>query len=708
MDELLKGLNDKQIEAVKTTEGPLLILAGAGSGKTRVITNRIAYIIGHRLATPEEILAVTFTNKAAGEMKERVFDLLSDIKSSNRYITHLGTFHSICVKVLRRDGHLIGVPPNFVIYDTGDQIDLIREIMRNLSIDTKQFNPRAVLSYISDAKNKLVDENAYGRHFNGYFQEMVAGIYPIYQDRLRANKAADFDDLINLTIDLLKSQPSIKEKYNKLFKYILIDEYQDTNYAQYVLIKYLVNEDLNNICVVGDEDQSIYKFRGATIDNILNFENDYPNAKVVKLEQNYRSTKNILEAAYQVIKINTERKEKKLWTENGEGSKVTIYTAIDENDEGFFIAGKVIELEKKEEVAVLYRTNGQSRSLEEVFLKFKIPYKLVGGTRFYDRKEIKDILAYTKLIYNIDDNLSLKRIINVPSRKIGAKTVKDIETKANENDMSIAEYLIKNRSTLSGNLNRFGEMLENMLEAKQEMNVFDLISFILKRSGYLDYLNDGTEEGESRIENIQELLTVAINYQDLEPENSLQNFLEDVSLIEQEQEAEQSLSESANVTLMTIHASKGLEFDHVFVAGMEESLFPHSRSFMDPSEMEEERRLAYVAITRAKKALYLTHANQRTIWGRPMQNPASRFLLDIPEELIEKEGDDLTSGWLKKSSVEKEDDFSIDVKPGDKVFHEIFKTGRVISVDTDVIIINFAPPVGIKKLSPEFAKITKI
>ncbi|MCA9381837.1 UvrD-helicase domain-containing protein, partial [Candidatus Dojkabacteria bacterium] len=481
------------------------------------------------------------------------------------------------------------------------------------------------------------------------------------------------------------------------------------NYAQYVLIKYLVNEEHNNLCVVGDEDQSIYKFRGATIDNILNFENDYENAKVIKLEQNYRSTKNILEAAHEVIKSNTERKEKKLWTEKESGPKITIYKASDENDEGFFIAGRIIELDENEEVAVLYRTNGQSRSLEEVFLRFKIPYKLVGGTRFYDRKEIKDTLAYLKLAYNINDNLSLKRIINVPSRKIGAKTVKEIELKAQSADQSMGEFLLENSEKLPSQIKKFAQIMESILSAKSEMNIYDLINFVLKRSDYLKFLDDGTEEGDSRVENLKELLTVALNYTELEPEESLEKFLEDVSLIEQEQAADQTDTTQAKVTLMTIHASKGLEFDHVFVSGMEESLFPHSRSYMDPSELEEERRLAYVAITRAKKALYLSHAYQRTIWGRPMQNPVSRFLLDIPEELIEKEGFHLES----KPSFEIEDesldnDYDLDLKPGDKVYHEIFKTGRVISTESDMLIINFESPAGIKKLAPEFAKVKKI
>lgn len=719
MINLLQGLNNEQKDAVISTEGPLLILAGAGSGKTKVITHRIAYILQNKLSNPEEILAVTFTNKASGEMKERVAKLLG---RKSYFMPFMGTFHSICVRILRKDGHLIGISPNFIIFDSSDQLDLVKSAMKKLDMSIKDINPRTVLNYISSAKNKYIKPNDFDKFAEGYFESQVAKIYRVYEEMLKDNNALDFDNIINCTIDLLLESEETKARYNRQFKYILVDEYQDTNKTQYMLIQLFNNSKLNNICVVGDEDQSIYKFRGATIENILNFENDFPSAKVVMLEQNYRSTSVILDAAHSVIKKNTERKDKKLWTENGQGNLITVYEAMDEKDEGHFIAKIILESDPITSIGVLYRINAQSRALEEILLQYNIPYRLVGGIKFYERKEVKDIIAYLRLIYNPKDDFSLRRAINNPPRKIGAKTISGIEEKANLNNQSIAEYLLSEKD-ISSNLVKFKSILEDLIKASKEMNVFDLVGLVLKRSGYLEMLDDGTEENLSRIENLKELMTVAYKYKPLPPLESLQTMLEDIALIEQEEDKLSKEKETPRVTLMTVHAAKGLEFDTVIIAGMEETIFPHSRSYMDPSELEEERRLAYVAITRSRKDLFVTHAEKRMIWGTNTANPLSRFVEDIEETYIEKlsylgdlsvmqESYSRTVSYGNGTVAPLKDDA---VKPptdgfevGDKVIHSVFGEGRILSIEDGIAVINFGTRIGVKKLALEFAGLSKV
>ncbi len=712
----LKILNSPQKDAVEATDGPVLVLAGAGSGKTRVLTYRIAYILDSGLAGPDNILAMTFTNKAAAEMKERIKALLesTDMQSPISNLFWMGTFHSICVKILKMNGQLVGIGRNFTIYDSADQVVAVKEAMKRLDISIKDFNPNAVHSYISSAKNELVDAEMYNSYAQGYFQQVVAKIYPVYQKVLRENNAVDFDDLLFYTVQLFRENKNILEFYQDKFKYILVDEYQDTNHAQYILINMLA-EKYRNICCVGDDDQSIYAFRGATIKNILNFEKDYPESKVIKLEQNYRSTKKILEASHQVISKNKGRKEKKLWTENDDGEQITLYTASNEINEANWIVKKIIELSKDMDLsnfAVLYRTNAQSRSLEEAFIQEALPYRIVGGLRFYDRKEIKDTLSYLKIIYNPKDNKSLERIINVPKRGVGDKTVQGFEAKASEQNKSAVEYLLENSEeiTNTGLLN-FSFIIRDLFEKSKELNIVELINYILEKTGYIKMLEDGTLENESRIENLKELISVASAFEDETPEEGLEKFLDDVSLLEGA--GEEDVNAKSSVTLMTIHAAKGLEFEYVFVVGMEENLFPHSNSLMDNNEMEEERRLAYVAITRAKKRLFLTHAVKRKYFGINQNNPISRFIGDIDDELLEKDADYMyvgpTEEYTSKSydeSYEWMDDLHL--QTGDKVKHEYFGKGTVKRIDGTNVVIDFGPVYGEKELMLEYAKLEKI
>jgi DNA helicase-2/ATP-dependent DNA helicase PcrA len=723
---ILTNLNPPQQEAVKQTEGPLLILAGAGSGKTRVLTHRIAYILKQKLAYPNEILAVTFTNKAAGEMKERVSQLIANSKqqiaSSLKPLAYgppfIGTFHSICVKILRRDGHQFSISPNFSIYDEDDQITAVREAMKELHLNTKEFNPKAILTYISGAKNELITPDDYRQFAKGHFQSAVAITYPKYQEILAGHNALDFDDLIMRTDQMFLARPEVLKKYQGLFKYVLVDEYQDTNHAQYVFVN-LIAKANRNICVVGDDDQAIYSWRGATIKNILSFEKDYPETKVIKLEQNYRSTKKILEAAFEVIRHNRSRKAKKLWTEKEAGKPIQIYTASDEKDESKFVSERVNELINDgtdlNEIAVLYRTNAQSRTLEEALLSYGIPYRIFGGTNFYQRKEIKDILAYLRVIYNTDDDLSLRRIINTPPRKIGAKTINDLEKLAKDNKLSLFDLLQgltkednEKGRTISEPVIAFAKLLKQIAKASEELNITQLIQFILEKIEYLEWLDDGSEENLARIENIKELLTVAQKYSDLEPQTSLAEFLNEVSLIEEQQLKARRDQDKNSLTLMTLHSAKGLEFKHIFIVGMEEGLFPHSRSYTDPEEMEEERRLAYVGITRAKGNLYLIHAETRKYFGTTQNNLVSRFIEDIPEELVEH------TIWNEdRKSLEKDTDRldrldhldRLDLSEGDRVEHPQFGIGVVLEVKGDIVKIDFGPIEGVKQLAIEFAKL---
>lgn len=703
----LNILNEKQLEAVTHIDGPLLILAGAGSGKTRVLTYRIAYILEQQKAAPEEILAVTFTNKAAGEMKERIAALVGH----SAKLPWMGTFHSICVKILKRDGHYLGLNPSFTIYDTSDQLDVVKQAMDKLNISKKDISPNAIHSFISSAKNEFVSPEEYAGFAKGYFAEMVAAVYPEYQKILRENNAVDFDDLLVLTVQLFRRFPEMVDKYQRLFKYILVDEYQDTNHVQYIMIGLLAKL-YRNICCVGDDDQSIYAFRGATIRNILNFEKDYPDAKIVKLEQNYRSTKAILDAAYEVVRKNKARTDKKLWTVNGEGEKLTVYTAENEQGEASWIVSQIKSLLEKgvepTEVAVLYRTNAQSRALEEGFIRKGVPYRIVGGVRFYERKEVKDILAYLRVIYNPRDDNNLRRIINVPPRGLGPKSISDFFALSQSKSISGADTLLAESSEeLDKKVLNFAALLKQIHRASEEMNIVELINFILDKTGYIKMLEDGTAENEARIENIKELISVASKYAELEPASGLASFLEDVSLVE----ADQGDNSQESVTLMTIHAAKGLEFKHVFVAGMEEGLFPHSRVFTDPNELEEERRLAYVALTRAKQRLYLVHAESRTYFGSRQSNLVSRFVEDIPHHLVERKAFAGKEDWIDSASDDSWDDspnVAVSVQPGDRVKHEYFGVGKVVSVNNGYVKINFGPVYGVKELSQEFAPLQKL
>ena len=638
MQEILKGLNDKQYEAVVNTEGPCLIIAGAGSGKTKVLTHKIAYLIGEKNAKPWDILAITFTNKAANEMKQRISDLIGDAAKD----IWMGTFHSICVRILRRFIDRIGFESSFIIFDTSDQKTLVKSCMKDLAIDDKLFTDRSILSEISNAKNEMLEPVQYTARASGDFRkEKIATVYELYQKRLRENNAIDFDDIINYTIKILMENPDILEYYSNKFKYVLVDEYQDTNKAQFTLVTLFASKN-GNITVVGDNDQGIYSFRGADISNILNFERDFPGTRIIKLEQNYRCTGNILKAANYVIKNNEVKYKKELWTENEEGNLPKVYQADNEYDEGTYIAMQIEHLKREEyykysDFAVLYRMNTQSRAIEDILRRENIPYKIVGGLKFYERKEIKDIIAYLRLIQNSSDNLSLKRIINEPKRGIGKTSLEKVENLAEENEISMYE-VIKNAEQYG--LNRvylnsreFVNVIEELKTKKDKLVISELIKETLKKTGYTKALeNENTIEAENRIENLEEFLTVAIEFEEQYAENSLSQFLEGITLSSDLDNIEET---EDSVTLMTLHSAKGLEFPVVFLVGMEEGIFPGYKSISEPQELEEERRLCYVGITRAKEQLYLTCSKQRTIFGSTSYNQVSRFLKEIPEDLLE-------------------------------------------------------------------------
>ena len=638
MQDILKGLNDKQYEAVVNTEGPCLVIAGAGSGKTKVLTHKIAYLIGEKGAKPWDILAITFTNKAANEMKERIANLIGDDAKD----IWMGTFHSICVRILRRFIDRIGFDTSFIIFDTSDQRTLVKACMKALSIDDKMFTDRAVLSEISNAKNEMLEPEMYQVRANGDFRkEKIAEVYKLYQKRLKENNAIDFDDIINYTIKILMENPDIIEYYSNKFKYVLVDEYQDTNKAQFTLVTMLASKH-GNITVVGDNDQGIYSFRGADITNILNFEKDFPGTRIIKLEQNYRCTGNILKAANAVIKNNEVKYKKELWTQNEEGNLPKVYQAQNEYDEGSYIVEQMEHLRREEyykysDFAILYRMNTQSRAIEDILRRENIPYKIIGGLKFYERKEIKDIIAYLRLIQNGNDNLSLKRIINEPKRGIGKTSLDKIEFLANETGQSMYEIIKRadefglNRVFL--NSREFVNTIEELKAKQEELPISELIKETLKKSGYTKALeNENTIEAENRIENLDEFLTVAIEFEEEEAENSLSSFLEGITLSSDIDDLEES---EEYVTLMTLHSAKGLEFPVVFLIGMEEGIFPGYKSISEPKELEEERRLCYVGITRAKENLFLTCSKQRTIFGSTSYNPVSRFLKEIPENLLE-------------------------------------------------------------------------
>ena len=638
MQDILKGLNDKQYEAVINTEGPCLVIAGAGSGKTKVLTHKIAYLIGEKGAKPWDILAITFTNKAANEMKERIANLVGDDAKD----IWMGTFHSICVRILRRFIDRIGFDSSFIIFDTSDQRTLVKNCMKDLAIDDKLFNDRSVLSEISNAKNEMIEPEQYTARSNGDFRkEKIATVYELYQKRLKENNAIDFDDIINYTIKILMENPDVLEYYANKFKYVLVDEYQDTNKAQFTLVTLLASKN-GNITVVGDNDQGIYSFRGADISNILNFERDFPGTKIIKLEQNYRCTGNILKAANSVIKNNEVKYKKELWTENEEGNLPNVYQAENEYDEATYIVTQIEHLKREEyykysDFSILYRMNTQSRAIEDILRRENVPYKIVGGLKFYERKEIKDIIAYLRLIQNSADNLSLKRIINEPKRGIGKTSLDKVEALAEQNETSMYEVIKHadqyglNRVYL--NSREFINVIEELKDKKDKLVISELIKTTLKKTGYTKALEDeNTIEAENRIENLEEFLTVAIEFEEEYAENSLSQFLEGITLSSDIDNVEE---DEDSVTLMTLHSAKGLEFPVVFLVGMEEGIFPGYKSISEPKELEEERRLCYVGITRAKEHLYLTCSKQRTIFGSTSYNPVSRFLKEIPEELLE-------------------------------------------------------------------------
>ena len=638
MKNVLEGLNDKQYEAVINTEGPCLVIAGAGSGKTKVLTHKIAYLIGEKGAKPWDILAITFTNKAANEMKERIANLVGDPAKD----IWMGTFHSICVRILRRFIDRIGFDSSFIIFDTTDQRALVKACLKDLSIDDKLFTDRSVLSEISNAKNEMLEPEQYTLRANGDFRkEKIATVYELYQKRLRENNAIDFDDIINYTIKIMMENADVLEYYSNKFHYVLVDEYQDTNKAQFTLITLFASKN-GNITVVGDNDQGIYSFRGADISNILNFERDFPGTKIIKLEQNYRCTQNILKAANSVIKNNEVKYKKELWTQNDEGNLPHVYQADNEYDEGAYIVEQMEHLKREEyykysDFTVLYRMNTQSRAIEDIFRRENIPYKIIGGLKFYERKEIKDIIAYLRLIQNSSDNLSLKRIINEPKRGIGKTSLDKIEQLAITNEVSMYEVITKadeyglNRVYL--NSREFINSMEELKAKKDELTISELIKLTLKKSGYTKALEqENTIEAENRIANLEEFLTVAVEFEEEFAENSLSEFLESITLSSDLDNMEE---EEESVTLMTLHSAKGLEFPVVFLVGMEEGIFPGHQSMMEPRELEEERRLCYVGITRAKENLFLTCSKQRTVFGSTSYNPISRFLQEIPEELLE-------------------------------------------------------------------------
>lgn len=729
MQSLLDGLNREQAQAVQHTEGPLLILAGAGSGKTKVLTVRIAYLLSQGV-NPYEILAITFTNKAAKEMKSRVESLVGDV--ANRI--WLSTFHSFCAKFLRFElDNFLGYNSNFTIYDTSDSQAVIKAALKALNLDDKYYPVGAMIGAISDAKNKLLFASDFRKQAKDFYQQKVADVYEYYERELRKNNALDFDDLLLVAVKLLQTNAAVLDKYSKRFRYVMIDEYQDTNHAQYLLAS-LLSSHWKNIAVVGDADQSIYAWRGADIQNILDFEKDYPNCTSIKLEQNYRSTKIILDAANAVIDNNEDRPEKNLWTDKTEGAKIQHFTAQSEHEEAAFIGDTIV---KKHDIygvpygdmAILYRTNAQSRVLEEGLIKRALPYTMVGGTKFYDRKEIKDVLAYLRVLYNPFDDLSLLRIINVPKRSIGATTVSKLQDYARTNGTSLFMTLTQLHlvDSIKGKtkekLEEFGILIFTLVAEMDDKSVLDILEAILDRTGYLAQLEESTDQqDQARAENIGELLSVAKDFQDTNPTGTVEDFLEQVALVNDVDSFEQ---EESKVTLMTLHAAKGLEFPIVFLCGLEEGLFPHSRTLMNPEEIEEERRLAYVGITRAEKELFISNATTRTVFGRTSAYLPSRFIDEIPSELIDglrakrKVPDDIkrhvpqhmsvTSRPVTKPIIRNE--VIADWKIGDTALHSKWGNGKVVGVDGQgagmKLTIEF-PTQGVRVVMAKFAPVKKV
>ncbi len=743
IDPLLEGLNPQQSTAVTHAGGPLLVVAGAGSGKTRVLTRRIAYLMARQNVAPYEILAITFTNKAAGEMKERVGELVGTVAKS----MWVSTFHSACVRILRQEANRLGYSNTFSIYDSADSQRLITIVAKELNLDPKRYPARAFQSVISNAKNELLSPQDYLKAASNQFEQVVADVYTIYQGRLMRANAMDFDDLILKTVEVLQRYPEAKARFRSRFRHVLVDEYQDTNHAQYILVKELVGPELEGtgpaeLCVVGDADQSIYGFRGATIRNILQFELDYPNATTVLLEQNYRSTQNILNAANAVITKNESRKEKNLWSDAGAGSPLTGYVAESEHDEANFIADEIRSLQRDGnstpgETAIFYRTNAQSRVFEEVFMRMALPYKVVGGLRFYERREVKDLLAYLRVLANCEDEISLRRIINIPKRGIGDTSLDYVDQFANSCGISFWQGLLRCNEITSvparaaQAITEFTSMisaLSVLVEAKVKPSV--IVEAALEQSGLLKELADSTDpQDEVRVENLKELVAVSMEYEERsfeelgeDEEISLAGFLEKVSLVADADEIPEGEDHGGVVTMMTLHTAKGLEFPTVFLTGMEDGIFPHSRTFDDKNEIEEERRLAYVGLTRARERLYISRAEYRSTWGAPNYNPPSRFLDEIPEDVIvwrNQSSDSLISSMTKKSRVATapppratgKKSMAMELAVGERVSHDTFGLGTVVAVagagEKAEATINFGQ-YGEKRLLLRYAPVEKL
>lgn len=695
----IDNLNEQQKKAVLYNEGPLLVLAGAGSGKTKVLTTKIAYLIEEKKIDPYHILAITFTNKAAKEMKDRVYNLIGDYA---KYI-QISTFHSFGLRLLRENCEELGYDRNFVIMDSDDSLTVVKKILKDNNYDPKIYNPRAIRNKISSCKNELITPELYERYATSEYEKVALKVYQKYEKKLKQNNSVDFDDLLILPIKLFKENPSVLQKYQEKFKYILIDEYQDTNEAQYILTK-MLSAKYRNIMVVGDDFQSIYSFRGANYKNILNFEKDYKDTKTILLEQNYRSTGNILKAANDVIKHNRERKDKNLWTENESGEKIKYYRAFNERDEAQYVIRKIKELVNKEvlykDIAILYRTNAQSRMIEEEMLKENLPYRVVGSFYFYNRKEIKDLIAYLRLIHNHKDNVSLTRVINTPKRGIGLKTIQNITEKADSLGISMYEAID------SGKELAFKNTIEDLKKVSENITLTELIDKVLDTTGMREELEkENSLESEVRLENLEEFKSITKAFEEKEGLISLEDFLLEISLVS---DVEEYKDDDNRINLMTIHSVKGLEFDHVFIVGLEEGIFPHINSLMENSELEEERRLCYVAITRAKKDLHLVNTRRRTLFGKDQVNPTSRFIAEINQDLIETNVQKEEMPVTKKDMTEMFRDEDVDYQIGDYVYHESFGTGKVVEVTNTLVSVAFKHPYGIKKLMKNHKKLAKV
>ena len=697
----LNGLNEKQKEAVLYNDGPLLIIAGAGAGKTKTLTTKIAYLIEEMNVSPYSILAITFTNKAAKEMKDRIDGLIGSVAKK----IQVSTFHSFGLKLLRDNYKLLGYESNFVIMDSDDSLSVVKKIIKDMNLDPKDYNPRAIRNKISSCKNELMMPKDYARFAASDYEQKVVEIYEKYNKKLKSNNSVDFDDLLILPIELFRNNPDVLEKYQTQYEYLLIDEYQDTNEAQYILTK-LISAKNRLITCVGDDSQSIYSFRGANYKNILNFEKDYKDAKTILLEENYRSTSNILDAANQVIKNNKQKKDKNLWTSRGEGEKIKYYRAFNERDEAQYVIRKIKELVNKDvkyqDIAVLYRTNAQSRVLEEEMLKENLPYKVIGSFTFYSRKEIKDLMAYLRLIHNPKDNVSLLRVINTPKRGIGLKTIENLTIKADEQDTSIYDAIS------SGKELEFKKLIEKLTVMKEDLTLTELIDKVIEATGMKQELeSEKTLESEIRLENLEEFKSITKSFEERDGLISLEEFLLEVSLVS---DVEEYKDDPNKISLMTIHSVKGLEFDHVFVVGLEEGIFPHINSLMDNSELEEERRLAYVAITRAKDDLHLVNARHRTLFGKEQVNPVSRFIGEINPNLLETNAKEEIK-QEEQPKVEVSEMFreeEVDYKVGDYVYHESFGAGKVVEVTNTLVSVAFKLPHGVKKLMKNHKKLSKI